>query len=108
MYGHFELYIYIYIYIYIFIPNIVKINHFIFRFCKELHLVSSFLHTFPTFTKYGYDSILSKTCHLSSSLLLNAILLISSVNTLCASILNLCCDINMISSFCRHFYSLQT
>ena len=64
---------------------------------------SSVFHTFPTLVPYGYDVIPSKVCNILSSLLLNAILLISSVNTLCTSLLNLCYDFNMISLFCKHF-----
>ena len=68
-----------------------QINHFIFRYST-----SFVLHTFPTLVPYGFDVILLKICSLLSSLLLNAILLISSVYPLCASLLSLCCDFNMI------------
>ena len=80
-----------------------QINHivFTFRYCSN-----SVLHTFPTFAPYRYDVILSKVCCLLSSLL-NAVLLNSPVNVLCASLLNLCCDFNMILSSCRQFLYLQ-
>ena len=75
---------------FIFIDVIVKINH--------LYLLSSsVLHTFQTLVPYGYDVISSKICNLLSSLLLSAILLVSSVYKLCASLLKLCCDFNIIS-----------
>ena len=77
---------------FIFISTIIRVNHFIFR-CFG----SSVLYTFPTLSPYGYDVILSKVFNLLSALLLSAILLISSVYTLCASFLNLFCDFNMIS-----------
>ena len=57
---------------------------------------SFLLHVFPAFTPYGYDKILIKPCNLLSSLLFNAILLISSVYALLASILNICCDFKII------------
>ena len=79
---------------FIFICINIKVNHL----CI---LSSSILHTFLTLAPYGYDVILSKACNLSSSLLLNAVLLISSVYALCASLLNLCCDFNMISLFSK-------
>ena len=61
-----------------------------------MYFSNSVLHTFPAFTPYGYDAILSKFCNLLSSLLLNAVCLTSSVNTLCTSLLNLCCDLNIV------------
>ena len=56
---------------------------------------NSVLHTFPAFVSYGYDVIRSNVSILLSSLLFSAILLTLSVNTLCVSLLNLCCDFNM-------------
>ena len=79
---------------FVFICNIIKIDHFIFRYSS-----SSVLHTFPALAPYGYDVIPSKVCNLLPSLLLNAVLLISSVYTFCASLFNLCCDSDMISIF---------
>ena len=62
-----------------FINIIIKINH--------LYLRSiSVLDTFPTLEPQGYDVILSTVCNLLSSLQLSAILLISSVYTLSASL----------------------
>ena len=59
-----------------------------------LHLISSLLHTRSLFTPYAYVSTKSIDCILLSSLELKAILLISSVKTLCLSFLNLCCVYN--------------
>ena len=44
------------------------------------------LHTLKEIDPYGYVAIPSNVCNLLSSLLLSAILLISSVYTLCASL----------------------
>ena len=52
------------------------------------------LHTLKEIDPYGYVAIPSNVCNLLSSLLLSAILLISSVYTLCASLWNLCCNCN--------------
>ena len=84
---------------FIFTCNIIKINHFI----PDTLFSNSVLHTFPAFAPYGYDVILWKVCNRLSSLLLNAILWISSVYTLCNLFLNLCCDFNIISLFSKQF-----
>ena len=78
---------------FIFICIIIKINHFVFTYSS-----SSVLHTSPAF-------VLLKICNILSSLLLSAILLISSVYTLCASLLNLRYDFNMMSLFNKQFLS---
>ena len=83
---------------FVFICIIIKINNFIFRYSS-----SSVLHIFPTFVPYEYDVILSNVCNHLSSKLLNAILSISSVYALCALLLNLCWDFNMISLFSKQF-----
>ena len=84
----------------IFVCNIIKINHFILTFkC----FCNSILHTVPAPAPYGYEVILSKVCNLLSLLLLEAILLIYSINTLCFSLLNICCGFNTILPLCRHF-----
>ena len=61
------------------------------------------LPTFPTLIPKGYDVILSKVCNILSSLLLSAVLLISSVCTLCTPFSNLCCDFNIASLFNKPF-----
>ena len=74
---------------FIFISIIVKINHFLKYFLTILlRILSQFLYS------YGNVVILSKVCNLLSSLLLSALLLISSVYILRASLSNLCCDFN--------------
>ena len=71
---------------FIFVSTIIKVNH--------LYLLSiSFSHTLKAFVPYGHVVILSKVGNLLSSLLLSAILLICSVYTLYASLLNLRCDL---------------
>ena len=60
-----------------------------------LHLISSFLFTRSLTVPYAYVSIESNNCILLSLHELNAILLITSVKTLCLSLLNLCFDFNI-------------
>ena len=60
-----------------------------------LHLISSFLHTKSLFIPYSYISIESIDCILLLSFEHKAISLISSVKTLCLSLLNLCCVFNI-------------
>ena len=83
-----------------FFSNIIKLNHFIFR-----HSSSSFLHIFPLLAPHVYNTILWKVCNLLSSLLLSAILLISSLYTLCASFLNFCCDFRQVHCLISNFYN---
>ena len=69
IYGHFKIMVY-----FIFICIVIKVNH--------LHLINiSLSHTLKAFP-CGCVVILSKICNLLSSLLLSAILLISSLYTL--------------------------
>ena len=71
---------------------IIKINH--------LYLLSiSLSHTRKTFVPFRYFVILWEVCKILSSWLIRATLLISSVYTQCASLLNLCCNSNMILLF---------
>ena len=56
----------------------------------------SLSHTLKAFVPYGCVVILSKVCNLLSSLLLSAILLISSVYTQCVSLLNIYCVFSMM------------
>ena len=60
-----------------------------------MHSVSSFLCIFSSLVLFAHVSIESIDCILLSSLALNAILLTSSVNTLCFFILSLYCDFNI-------------
>ena len=56
----------------------------------------SLSHTLKAFVAYGCVVILSKVCNLLSSLLLSAILLISSVYTQCVSLLIIYCVFSMM------------
>ena len=76
------------------ICNIIKIKHF----CIVLLIVtfhSSFLHTRSLLVLGAYVSIKSIDCIPLLSLEFTTILLISSVKTLCFSLLNLCCVFNI-------------
>ena len=84
---------------FIFISILIKVNHFILNTVFS----NSILHTIPTLVPHGYDVILSKLCNLLSSLLLSATLLISSVYTLCALLLNLYCNFKIIPLFNKRF-----
>ena len=53
---------------------------------------------------YGYVSIESVDCILLSSFELKAILIISSLKTLCLSLLNLYCDFNIDLLFLMNSY----
>ena len=76
-----------------FFCNIIKSNHFLYRFIIWLHLISSFSLTKSLLVPYAYISIESLDCVLLSSfecMKIWLIWLISSVKTLCLSFLNLC------------------
>ena len=74
---------------FLFICITIKINH--------LYLLSiSLSHTLKAFVRYGYVVILSKVYSFLSSLLLSAMLLISSVYLQFGSLLNHCCDFSMV------------
>ena len=83
----------------VFFCNIIKINNFLYRFIILLHSVSSYSITRTLPVPYTYVSIKSIACILLSLFELKAILLISSVKTLCLSLLNLCCICNISSLF---------
>ena len=75
---------------YILFDNIIKVNHFfLYPFIILLHLISFFSLTRPLLVPYAYVSFKSIDCILLSSFELKAILSISSVQTLCLSLLNL-------------------
>ena len=69
-----------------------------------IHFTSSFLPTRSFFIPYAYVSIKSIDCILWSPFEHKAILSISSVKTLCCSLLNLCCVFNI--SFLAFMYFL--
>ena len=82
--------------------NIIKL--IIFYIIYLFYLFRQFeLNTFPTFVPYRYDFIPSTLCNILLSLKLNANLLTFSVNTLCASLLKLCYDLNILLIFFRQF-----
>ena len=78
--------------------NIIKVNHFLYCFVILLHLFSSFLLTRSFLVPYAYFSMESTDCIYLSLFELKAIFLISSVNILCLSLLNLhgYCNINLL------------
>ena len=79
----------------VFFYNIIKVNHFLYHLITLLHLISSFSLTRSLIVPYAYVYIESIDCILLSSFELKAILLVSSVKTLCLSLLNLCCIFNI-------------
>ena len=66
-----------------------------YRFIILLHLISSFSLTRTLLVPYAYVSIKSIEWILLSSFELKGIFLISSVKTLCLSLLNICCVFNI-------------
>ena len=80
---------------YVFFLNIIKVNHFLQRFFILLGLISSFSLTRSLIVLYTYVSIKSIDCILLSLVELKAILLISSVQKFCFSLLNLCYVFNI-------------
>ena len=86
-----------------FFLNIVKVNHFLYRFIILLHLISSFPLSKSLLVPYAYVSIESIDCIRLSSSELKAIELISSIKTLCLSLLNFCCVSNIILFFYKFF-----
>ena len=85
----------LYVFFYALFCNIINVNHFLYRFIILLHLISSFSLTRSLLVPYAYVSIKSIDCIFLSSFETKAILLISSIKTLCLSILNLCCVFNI-------------
>ena len=80
---------------YVFFYKIIKVNTVLYRFIILLHIISYFLLIRPLIVSYTYVSIESIDCILLSLFELKAILLISSVRTLCLSLLKLCCIFNI-------------
>ena len=79
----------------LFFYNVIKVNHILYRSNILLHLISSLLLTKSLLVPCAYASIESIDCIILSSFELKAILLISSVKTLCFSLLNLFCIFNI-------------
>ena len=86
-----------------FFCNIIKVNQFLYHFIILLHLISSFSLTRYLLIAYAYVSIESIDCILLLLFELSAILLISSLKTLCLSVLNLCRVFNMVFFFLTIF-----
>ena len=71
-----------------------------------LHLISSLLHTRSSLVPYTHIPTELIDCILLSSFEPKEILLVSSVKTLCSSLLNLCCVFNISLLFfmnCLYF-----
>ena len=79
---------------YVFFCNIIKAKHFV-LFYHIITLNFFFLHTRSLLVRCAYVFTESIDCILLSSFKLKAILLISSLKTLCLSLLNLCCVFNI-------------
>ena len=88
--------------IYVLFCNIFKVNHLFECFMIFLHLISSFSHTRSLLVPFAYVSIELIDCILLSSLALN-VMLTSSVNTVCFSLLYLYCDFNIIYCLYKFF-----
>ena len=86
---------------YVFFCNIYKVKQLCFIIL--LRLIFSFLHIRSLLVPYAYVFIESIDHILLSSFELKAILLISSVKTLCPSLLNLCCVCNISLFYCEFF-----
>ena len=74
---------------YVFVCNIIKVNHFVYGFIILLQLISSFSLTRSLLVPYANVSVESIDCILLSWFEPKAIFFISSVETLCLSLLNL-------------------
>ena len=92
--------------------SIIKVSHFLYHFIVLLHLTSSLSLIISLLAPCAYVSIESIDCILSLSFELKAILLISSVKTLCLSLLNLCCifniDLYFFTNSCQRTHSVET
>ena len=90
---------------YVFFCNFIKVNHFLYRFNIFYYIQSLLFHFVGSLLiPYGYVSIESIDCILLSSFELKAVLSISSVKTLCLSLLNLCCVLDIDLLFFINFY----
>ena len=91
---------------YVFFYNIIKINHFLYFLIILILLAFSFIHIKSLLIPCAYVSIESIDSNLLSSFELNEILLVSSVKTVCLSLLNLCCVFKISLLFINFFYPL--
>ena len=79
----------------VFSCNFIKIDYFLYCFNVFLSLISSFLRIMDLLLLYRYVSLQSIDCIVLSLLAINAILITSSVNTLCFLLQNLSCNFNI-------------
>ena len=93
--GHQEFVTNLDYFFYVFFCNIIKVNHFFVLFYYIVTLNHFFTPNRSLLILYAYVSIESNDCIFLSSFELNAIILISSVKTLCISLLNLFCVFNI-------------
>ena len=82
-------------FIYVFFCKTVLVNLVLYSLITLLHVISSFQCNFSSFVQYVYVSIEPIDCIILISLVLIEILLTSSVNTSCSSLLNLCYCFNI-------------
>ena len=80
---------------YRFFGNTTKVNSLLHRFIRMLHLFTYFSCTRSLLIPYTYVPIKSTDCITLSSFELTVIILISSVKSLCLSLLNLYCVFNI-------------
>ena len=85
-------------YVFFFFCNIIKVNHFFYRFIILLYLISFLSPTRSFLVTHAYVSIKSFDCILLSLFDLKIIFLISSVKTLRLSLSNVYCvfDIDIL------------
>ena len=79
----------------VFSCNFIKIDYFLYCFNVFLSLISSFLRIMDLLLLHRYVSLQSIDCIVLSLLAINAILITSSVNTLCFLLQNLSCNFNI-------------
>ena len=93
----------------VFFCSMIRINHFLYSFIVLLHLISPSSFTRAFVATYAYVSMESIDWILLSSFELNVILLLSSVKTLCLSLLNSCCFfINLLFFYGLFMFSFMT
>ena len=88
--------------------NIIKVNQFLYCFIVLSYISSSLSLSKSLLVRYAYVSLESIDCILLLLFELKGILLISSVKTLCFSLLNLCCifNINLLLFIISLWFSL--
>ena len=76
-------------------PSVTSVNKFLYFSIISLHLISFSLNTRSLLVSYSHVSTKLIFCILLSLLALNAILLTSSVHTVCFLLLNICWNFNI-------------